>query len=263
MSSETGVLAPQQRDVWQRYRQDPPGGATEAELVDRYLPLVKQVVGRVALTLPDHVDGDDLESVGVIGLLNALRSFDESNGASFETYARIRIRGAVLDELRRMDVVSRGVRTKARQVQAAMQEVEQKKGAPATEAEVAQALKLSLPEYQNVLDEIRPVTFVCLDAVMAGDSEDGTEQHETIADATESTPLENAARHEMAETIAHCIQHLPEVQQKVLALYYFEDLRLREIATAFGLTESRICQIHSQAILAIKSHLEALEVRIA
>jgi len=246
----------QQRDLWQRYHQSEPGSAVEGALMQRYLPLVKTVVGRLAMTLPAHVDADDLQSAGVFGLLHALRSFDEANGASFETYARIRIRGAILDELRRLDCVTRGVRDKARKVQAAMQRLEQIHGEPPTEEQMAEALRLSLDEYRDLLDEIRPVTFVCLDAVIGGEGEDGAEHHESIADSTQDDPRETASRRELARLIAARIQQLPEMQRKVLALYYFEDLRLREIAEAFRLTESRICQIHAQAILAIRNFLQ-------
>jgi RNA polymerase sigma factor for flagellar operon FliA len=229
--------------------------------MQRHLPLVKTVVGRIAMTLPAHVDVNDLYSAGVLGLLNALRSFDESNGASFETYARIRIRGAILDELRRLDCVTRGVRDKARKVQAVMQELEQVHGEPPTEEQMAAGLKISVAEYYELLDEIRPVTFVCLDAAISGESEDGAEHHESIADATQDSPLESASRREMAALIADRIRQLPEMQRKVLALYYFEDLRLREIAEACKLTESRICQIHAQAILAIRTYLQQYEGR--
>ncbi|HVM59894.1 MAG TPA: FliA/WhiG family RNA polymerase sigma factor [Verrucomicrobiae bacterium] len=235
------------------------GSAAEDRLVRECLPLVRNVVGRIAMTLPPHVDLDDLHSAGVIGLLNALRNFDENNGASFETYARIRIHGAIIDELRRMDCVSRTMRSKARHVQDVIAQLEQRKGEPPTEEEVARALKLSLAEYEALLDEIRPVTFVCLDAVIGG--RDGGEQYETMADDNQETPVETASKRELAHLIAQRIQQLPEVQRKVLALYYFEDLRLREIAEAFGVTESRICQIHTQAILGIKAWLRNRESR--
>ena len=245
-----------EKDLVERYRRAAPGSAAEGELVKKYLPLVKTVVGRVAMTLPAHVDVEDLYSVGMVGLLNALRNFDENNGASLETYARIRIRGAVVDELRRMDFIARSVRDKARKVQTVMQTLEQSKGEPPTEEEMAAALKISVTEYRELLDEIKPVTFVCLDAVhLSGADDDGGLQYESIADPSQENPVDGASRRELAGLITMRIQHLPDMQRKVLALYYFEDLRLREIAEAFGLTESRICQIHAQAILAIKNFI--------
>jgi RNA polymerase sigma factor FliA len=248
-----------QRELWQRYHQAKRKTTVEGELIQQYLPLVKTVVGRIALTLPAHVDIEDLYSAATVGLLNAVRNFDASNGASFETYARIRIRGAVIDELRRMDWAPRLMRDKARKVQAVMQRLEQVKGALPTEADMAQALGISVAEYQRWLEEIKPVIFVCLDAVAAGDGEEGAPQYESIADASQENPFDGASRRELTHLIVDQLQQLPEIQRKVLALYYFEDLRLREIAEAFGLTESRICQIHAQAILAIRAYLQKHE----
>ncbi len=247
------------RELWQRYHQAKPDGAVEGELIEQYLPLVKTVVGRIAMTLPAHVDLQDLYSAGTVGLLNALRNFDATNGASFETYARIRIRGAVIDELRRMDWVPRLVRDKARKVQAVMQELEQSKGGLPTEADMARALKLSIPDYQDLLDEIKPALFICLDAAPAGDEGDGASPYESIPDPSQENPEESVSQRELTALIVQRVQQLPDIQRKVLALYYFEDLRLREIAQAFGLTESRICQIHAQAILAIKTYLQKHE----
>ena len=232
-----------------------PGSALEGELVERYVPLVKNVVGRLAMTLPPHVDGEDLYSAGLTGLLSAVRQYNPNAGTSFETYARLRIRGAVFDELRRMDWVPRSVHTKARKVQAVMNLIEQKKGRMATEQEMADGLKISLPDYHQWLEEIRPATFVCLDAAFNHDFDDSISQYESLPDQRQEDPLDGTFRREMARVIAERLRELPEMQRKVLALYYFEDMRLREIAEAFGLTESRICQIHAQGILAIKSFL--------
>src|SRR3954467_9043369 len=141
-----------------------PGSRAEAEMVEKYIPLVRGVVGRLAMTLPPHVDGEDLFSAGLHGLLSAVRQYNPKAGTAFETYARLRIRGSVFDELRRMDWVPRSIHTKARKVQRIMQEIEQRRGRAATQLEMAKALKISVPEYQEWLEEIRPATFVCLDA---------------------------------------------------------------------------------------------------
>ena len=235
-----------------------PGSAAENDLIQHHLPLVRQVVGRLAMSMPAHVDQDDLYSSGLVGLLNAVRNFDPHGGSSFESYARVRIRGAIFDELRRLDWVPRSVHDKARKVQAVMQELEQAHGQPPTEEAMAEALNLSMSEYLDLLEEIRPATFVCLDAAPLSADEDET-RHDRIADESQPDPLDSTARREMAAIIANRITQLPEMQRKVLALYYFEDLRLREIAAAFRVTESRICQIHSQAILAIRSFLKQQE----
>jgi RNA polymerase sigma factor for flagellar operon FliA len=242
-----------------RPRRVTPGSPIEEKLLQKHLPLVKSIVGRLALSLPRHVDLEDLYSSGVIGLLNAIRHFNPKSGTTLETYARVRIRGAVLDELRRTDWVPRSVHGKARKVQAVMNELEQAKGEVPSEQEMAKALKISVADYQQWLEEIRPATFVCLDAAPRNDGEEGWSQSECLADQSQDDPMNGAARRELAEILADRLQLLPEMQRKVLALYYFEDLRLREIAEAVGLTESRICQIHAQAILAIKTHLQNLD----
>ncbi len=247
------------KDVRQRYGQTKPGSTAESEMVKKYLPLVKTIVGRIAMTLPPHVDGQDLYSAGLVGLLNAVRNYDAQSRTSFEAYARLRIRGSIFDELRRMDWVPRSIHTKARKVQAVMQELEQKSGRVPSETEMAQALKVSVGEYQQLLDEIRPATFVCLDSVHATEGDEGPSHYESIPDQSQESPADGASRHELTRLIAQRLEQLPEMQRKVLALYYFEGLRLREIAAAFGLTESRICQIHAQAILTIKAYLNRFE----
>ena len=249
---------PAPQELWQRYHQTGDAGVENA-LVEQYLPLVRTVVGRIAMALPAHVSADDLNSAGLVGLLQAVRSFSTSGGASFETFARFRIRGAVLDELRRLDWVPRLVHDKARKIQNALGDLEQRLGNPPSEEQMAHALGLSPEEYRGWLDDIRPIAFISLDAAPRSDAPEGVTPHDSIADDSQEDPAESASRSELKELIALRIQQLPKIQQKVMALYYFEDLRLREIAEAFGLTESRISQIHSQAILAIRSFIERQE----
>ena len=261
MSTESPTLPPPPKikipvkDLSHLYGRVSQGSSDENDLVQQHLVLVRQVVGRLAMSMPSHVDQDDLYSSGLVGLLNAVRNFDPQGGSTFESYARVRIRGAIFDELRRLDWVPRSIHDKARKVQAVMQGLEQKLGRPAAEDEVAKALNLSTDEYLELLEEIRPATFVCLDASPVNE-DDEESRHDRIADDSQPDPLDNTVRREMTAIIAARIKQLPEMQRKVLALYYFEDMRLREIAEAFGVTESRICQIHSQAILAIRSFLK-------
>lgn len=247
------------RELWERYRAAGPGDATEEQLLLRYVPLVKHVVGRLAINLPPHIALEDLYSAGMVGLLQALRAYNPQTNTCFEAYARLRIRGAVIDELRRMDWAPRSVHLKARKVQQAMETLEQRYGRLATDEEMAEALSLPVNEYRRWLDDIRPAAFVCLDGVHCdADGEEAT-HHDVIHDPAQEEPSEAAVRAERARLIAERIQHLPELHRKVLALYYFEGLRLREIAAVAGLCESRICQIHTQAILAIRSYLAARE----
>jgi RNA polymerase sigma factor for flagellar operon FliA len=255
----SGAAAVMAQEIWQRYHKHRNDEETENELVQKYTPLVAAVMGRLAMTLPDHVDRDDLYSTGLIGLLQALRNYNPACGTSFETYARVRVRGAMLDELRRMDWVPRTIHEKARKVKAVMAELEQKLGRAPTEAQMAKAMKLTLKDYTELLDEVRPAAFVCLDSVASSEESDSGPLYEVIADTACDNPVEQVSNNELKEVILDRLKELPEMQRKVLSLYYLEDMHLREIAEVFGLTESRICQIHSQAILGIRAYLQRFE----
>ncbi len=252
---------PTARNVHQaslRYRQSAMGSSQESELIEENLPLVRHIVGRLALSLPSHIDVDDLHSAGLVGLLNAVRQYDPAAGSSFGSYARVRIRGEIFDQLRRMDWVPRSVHEKARKIESVIAELETAKGQPPSEAEVAQALGLTTTAYLRLLDEIRPATFVCLDAVMNSEDDPDRTHHEIVAHPTQADPSEDTERSEMAEMLTDQLDQLPDMQKKVMAMYYFEDLRLREIAAVFNVTESRICQIHAQAILTLRARLRRL-----
>jgi RNA polymerase sigma factor for flagellar operon FliA len=253
---------PTPQELWKRYHRRADTG-TENQLVEQYLPLVRSAVARLAMTLPDHVDHDDLHSAGLVGLLQALRNYDPSCNTSFEGYARVRVSGAMLDELRRMDWVPRTVHEKARKIQEVMAELEQRLGQTPTEKQMAVALNISVNEYSELLDQIRPAAFICLDSTCSSEAGDGSNLYEVVADPSENGPVEEVSRRELKQVILERLKQLPEIQRKVLALYYGEDLHLREIAEVFGLTESRICQIHSQAILSIRAYLQRYEAGVA
>lgn len=253
---------PTSQELWKRYHRRADTN-TENALVEQYLPLVRTVVARLAMTLPDHVDQDDLNSAGLVGLLQALRNYDPTCGTSFETYARVRIRGAMLDELRRMDWVPRTIHEKARRIQDILGQLEQRLGRAPTEQEMAEALNISVDEYNELLEEIRPAAFVCLDSTSTAEGLETGNLYDVVANPNEDSPIEEVSRRELKEVVLERLKQLPEIQRKVLALYYHEDLHLREIAEVFGLTESRICQIHSQAILSIRSYIHRYEAGIA
>ena len=247
---------PTAQELWRRYHKHADTDSENA-LVEKYLPLVASIAARLAMTLPEHVDQDDLYSAGLVGLLQAVRNYNPACGASFETYARTRVRGAMLDELRKMDWVPRTVHEKARKIQAAMMQLEQKLGRMPTEAQMAGALNMSMRDYGKLLNEIRPAAFVCLDTVTSED--DTGDLYEVVANSADESPLEKISQRELTQVILRRLKELPDMQRKVLALYYGEDMHLREIAEAVGLTESRICQIHAQAVLSIRSYVQRYE----
>jgi len=237
--------------AWRAYD----ASASEEETLRNHLPLVRSVVERMRASLPAHVEADDLYSVGLVGLVHAARKFDPSQGVSFAGFAVTRIRGAVLDELRRMDWMSRSVRGKAKKLTDSIAEVEQRLGRPVSEAEMAEELSMTPEQYSALLDEVRPVSYVALDdSAMEGE---GT-LHEIIGDENQTTASEDAMKREMIQLVVERMQQMPDIQKKVLVMYYFDNLRLAEIAAAFGLTESRICQIHSQAVLSLRTYTKSL-----
>ena len=242
---------PSSKRVWKRYTTEHYGTELENDLVRQHIPLVKSVVGRIAMTLPAHVAREDLHSVGMVGLLQAIRNYDPSSAASLESYARHRIRGAVLDELRRIDWVPRSVHEKSRGVQKAIGVLEQELGRIPEAEEVARSMGLSIGDYEALIDQIKPTTFISLESATQNDSE----QNEPLAIADESapTPIDEASKKEMIRIVADRIHDLPDKMKKVLGFYYFENMRLREIAEIFGVTESRVCQIHAQAILSLRA----------
>jgi len=228
----------------------------QAELFETYMPLVRSIVARIKINLPPHIDEQDLQSVGITGLIAALKKYDPVQKKSFGSYAAMRIRGAILDELRRMDWMPRNARTNFKKLRATIEEVEQRLGRPATEEEIRQELGLGHKEYQQLMAETRPVSFLPLDNTSAaGEEGEGADLYEVIPDDNVMPVTSKMEKDEVTRLVAERINQLPETPRKVLAMYYFQDMRLAEIAEVFGLTESRICQIHSQAIISLRSYI--------
>ena len=258
VDAESSAPASTGAAAWRAYhRADALGAAaspelSESDFIERHLPLVKTVVGRMRIYLPPHLEAEDLESVGLAGLIAAVRKYDPAQGHTFHGYAALCIRGAVLDELRRMDWMPRSLRAKAKQLRDTLGALEGERGRAVTEEEAATALGLGLHDYHALLDEVRPVTFVSIDDEADPDS-GGVSLHETIADQGQPLPGEALEHRELLALVANHIQRLPDTQRKVLALYYYEGMRLAEIAAVFGVTESRISQIHTQAVVTLRA----------
>ena len=245
-------------ELWRLYLQQS-SVSNENALVECYLPLVGSILNRLAGTLPDEVDREDLYSAGLLGLLTALRKFNPATGVPFDSYARQRIRGAMLDEIRRMDWVPRVIRAKSKHFQQVSGRLEQDLGRAPSKAESAKALKLTTAEFDELVAEIRPAQFIRLDAPGENDPESDASLGEVFAQPEQISPFEQASSSELKQVIFEKLKQMPEIQQKVLTLYYVEGLYLHEIATVLKLTEGRICQIQSQAILSLRGFLKRYE----
>jgi len=247
--------------AWRAYQGVSPAAVDEKELIERFLPIVRNVVDRIKLNVPAHVDADDLYSVGVTGLIAAVRKFDPNQGNTFASYAAMRIRGAILDELRRMDWCPRRARARTRKLKNTINDVEQKLGRAATDAEVCAALGVTPREYEKWVEEAKPVTFIAIDQHADGDEGEGASLHELLADDADKTGRDNLEKAELLQLLTQRIGELPDIPKKILAMYYFENMRLAEIAAVFDLTESRICQIHAQTILGLRAWLQRVKER--
>ena len=221
-------------------------------LVVSYAPLVKRLAYQMMSRLPASVEVEDLIQNGMMGLLDAINRFEEGMGAQFETYAVQRIRGAMLDGLREADWAPRSTRRDMRRIETAINALEQKNGRPPIESEIAEYLGLALPEYQRVLQDARGHQLIYFDDFSAENGEDFLERHFGQAEANPLALLEDA---DAKAKLVEAIQNLPEREKTVMALYYDEDLNLREIGEILNVTESRVCQLHSQAIARLRALL--------
>ena len=247
--------------AWRTYQGATSGELDQKELIERYLPLVRNVVDRIKLNLPSHIDADDLYSVGVTGLIAAVRKYDPEQGSTFPAYASMRIRGAILDELRRMDWCPRRARARARKMKEAINNLEQRLGRVAKEEEIRADLGLSEKEFAKWLEDSKPVTFIAIDQRSEMEESEGASLHELLADEADVTGRDNLEKEELLQIMSQRIKELPDIPRKILAMYYFENMRLAEIAAVFGLTESRICQIHSQTILGLRAFMARAQDR--
>lgn len=221
-------------------------------MVARHAPLVKRIAHHLKARLPANVQVDDLIQAGMLGLLDALKSFDAQKGASFETFAGIRIRGAMLDEVRRGDWAPRSVHQNSRRVAEALHAVEQELGRDAKDSEVANYLGISLDEYNRMLNDLSTGKFIGIEDL-------GVPEDVIHADAahTHEDPFEDIARTAFHQQLVETIKTLPEREALVLSLYYDEELNLREIGEVLGVSESRVCQVHTQAMHRLKARLTA------
>lgn len=243
--------------LWEEYRVDASSRARE-KLIVNYAPLVKYVAGRVGSGLPSNVEHADLVSYGMFGLIDAIERFEPDRGYKFETFAIPRIKGAILDELRAMDWVPRSVRSKARAVENAIAQFETRHGRSPDEEEVAATLGLDLAAFHDLLSEISLAGINALDESLGGDRGDSITLGDTVADAGPG-PVGHYEVQEMRQILAESINRLSEREKIVLTLYYYEGMTLAEIGDVLGVTESRVCQIHTKAVLHMRSRLSTVD----
>jgi len=230
------------------------------ELVEQYLPLVKSLVGKMRPFFPETTRSEDLYSLGLKGLITAINHFQPEKNTTLGSYASLRIRGTLLDELRRLDPMSRGSRAKAKKLRRTLEEMEARLRRPPEEEEVRGELGLTTGEYAQLLNEVQPITILSLDAagVPNADGDAVTGLEEVVSDATEQNSRDICENHEIIELLRERITHLPEDSRKILTMYYYEDMRLKEIAQVFSLSEGRISQILTHTVLGLQTYFQSL-----
>jgi len=221
-------------------------------LLKQYSPLVRRLAHQMIAKLPANVELDDLIQVGMIGLNDALGRFDANQGVQFETFATQRIRGAMLDELRGGDWMSRGDRRHQRSIESAVHKLEQRLQRAPSESEIADEMGMLLADYQELLGKVRGTQLFYLEDLSGDDGDDFLDRH--VADEG-ANPLAMLEDHRMREALVDAIGKLPEREQHVMSMYYEHDMNLKEIAAVLGVTESRVCQLHSQSIARLRSKL--------
>jgi len=244
------------RGLWENFKEtaDP---ATRERLILHYAPLVKYVAGRVGVGLPPNIEQADLVSYGIFGLIDAIEKFDINRAIKFETYAISRIRGAIIDELRAIDWIPRSVRYKAREVERAYATLEGELRRTPTEPEVAERLGIGVDDLHQIFSQVSYVNVVALDELLSvgGEKGDKLSLVDTLEDTKAEDPVTAFENEETKFLLARAINQLPEREKIVVTLYYYEGLTLAEIGRVLGVTESRICQMHTKAVLQLRAKL--------
>jgi RNA polymerase sigma factor for flagellar operon FliA len=241
-----------------RYKQDTQGvdGKLRDQLIMDYAPLIRFVAQRIASRLPSSIDIDDLISAGVIGLMDAIDKYDPSRDNKFKTYAEFRIRGAILDELRAQDWVPRSVRDKAKRIERTYAELEQRYGRAVNDQEISTALGMELEEYHSMVAKVKAVTLLSMDELTGPNQTDRKSLLECLENPNSKNPFTHLKSKGLRNLLMKSIEELPEKQKLVLSLYYYEDLNLKEIGGILDVTESRVSQLHTQAVERLRARLK-------
>jgi len=248
-----------EEELWQAYKKKRAPRVRDS-FVRQYAPLGKYVAGKVAIGMPNNVEFDDLVGFGVFGLFDAIEKFDPDKHVKFKTYAVTRIRGAIFDELRTIDWVPRSVRQKTREVEETIRKLEASLGRAAADEEIAQAMKIDLKDFHNLMLKISGTSVLSLNEVWyTGEDNDKMSIVESIESPSSLNPDHIVEKEEVKRLIIEAINELPEKEKKVLVLYYYEDLTLKEIGEGLEVTESRISQLHTKAILRLRAKLSNIK----
>lgn len=230
-------------------------GKREDQLME-YLPLVKYIAGRIAIGLPKSVELDDLINAGVVGLIEAYNNFDASKGVKFESYASMRIRGSIIDELRAVDWAPRSTRAKSREMERSIASLENKLGRSPSEEEIAEDLDVSMGDLYKLLEDLSSTTLLSLDELTYGSDDDKpVPLIDTLKSSERSDALSDLEREEMRSLLVDSIEYLSEQERLVIALYYYEELTLKEIGQVMELSESRVSQIHTKSVLSLRAKM--------
>lgn len=248
-----------EEDLWKQYRKSKDQKIRDF-FIRQYAPLVKYVAGKIAMGMPQNVEFDDLVGFGVFGLFDAIEKFDPGKHVKFKTYAVTRIRGAIFDELRTIDWVPRSVRQKAREVEDTVRRLEASMGRAATDEEIAAAMSIDLKEFQQIMLRISGTSMLSLhDIWYTGEDNDKISIAESIESPVSLNPDTIVEKDEIRRVIVAAIDELPEKEKKVLVLYYYEDLTLKEIGEVLEVTESRVSQLHTKAIMRLRAKLTSFK----
>ena len=233
--------------------------ATEDEMLATYAPVISQMVHRFVPLVRVTVDVDDLKNIASLSLIQAAHGFDPTAGMSFESYARMRIRGAILDEIRKSQPLSRTVYSRRKELETTIESLRIELNRQPEETEIATRIGITVAQYRTLLDDLRPIIFVPLHHIMEGDDEFSHSNDHYTADITQEDPAEATGRRELQVLIRERIQQLNRQQQKVLLLFYYEGLRMKDVAELMNISESRVCQINTEAVLSLRSFLKRHE----
>ncbi len=251
-----------EEELWKRYSK-----AKDQDIRDyfvvKYSPLIKYVAGKISIGMPQSIEFDDLVSYGVFGLIDAISKFDPNRGIKFKTYAMTRIRGAIFDELRSIDWIPRSIRQKAKQIEQVITDLENKLGRTVEDDEIAQELGISMDEFQVLLNKLSGTSLLSLNDIWyLGDDSDELSILETLEAPENMNPDILIEKEEIRDYIIDAIKKLPDKEKKVIVLYYYEDLTLKEIGDVLEVTESRVSQLHTKAIMRLRGRLGRIKSNI-